>query len=87
MNETKMSMDKVKQTEDRTKYAQEQFDKEVIPYHLVKPEIGHFNLYFEDKVCMSFWARTGKIYSAKFTIGKHERGIKRCIEIYKERKK
>lgn len=78
---------------DRCDYACELLVKENVPYVVKKKEIGHINLLFEDKVVMSFWARTGRfIYTVnpdnyKNSIGIDsdiDRGIKKCIKTYNE---
>lgn len=75
----------------RCEYASELLTKENIPHEIKKKEIGHINLYYLDKVVMSFWARTGKfIYltppesNFKRRVNEDDRGIKTCIRKYKE---
>lgn len=76
---------------DRCTHACELLAKENIPYEVKKKEIGHINLLFAGKVVMSFWARTGRIiytvnprnYDVKPLDSDLDRGIKKCIKIYK----
>lgn len=76
---------------ERCDYACELLDKENIPYTVKKREIGHINLLFNNKVVMSFWARTGRFiytvnpenYSSTDTLDSYlDRGIKKCIKTY-----
>ncbi len=64
----------------RLEYAKKQFELNNIPYKLCNASIGHFNLYFNNKVIMSFWSYTGKIKGEEDL-----RGIKACIRLYKKR--
>lgn len=69
----------------RLLYAEEQFKVNNIQYRLCNRENGHFNLYFNNKVVMSFWSYTGRIYSQLININEdNQRGIKQCIKIYKK---
>lgn len=64
----------------RLEYAKKQFELNNIPYKLCNESIGHFNLYFNNKVIMSFWSYTGKIKGEE-----NLRGINACIRIYKRK--
>ena len=67
--------------DNRIKYAIKLFETNNIPYKLCNETNAHFNLYDKNgKVCMSFWAWTGKVYSQKHNI--NSRGIKSCCKIY-----
>lgn len=65
---------------NRLEYAKRQFELNNIPYKLCNVDIGHFNLYHDNKVVMSFWSWTGKIKGEE-----NARGIKACIRLYKRR--
>lgn len=69
----------------RLQYAIEQFESNKISYKLCNKNIGHFNLYHKEKVVMSFWSYTGRIYSSLLDINEdNQRGIKQCIKIFKK---
>ena len=68
---------------DRLKYAEEQFKQNNIPYKLCNESIGHFNLYKDKKVVMSFWSYTGKCYIPSTGFSDNI-GIKNCINKYKK---
>lgn len=84
-------MKKEQEAIKRTQYACQLLDNEQISYEIKKIEIGHINLYYEGKVVMSFWARTGRfIFTIQPTKIKYEldadfdRGIKKLIQTYKK---
>jgi len=71
------------QFDKRIDYAILQFENEKIPYKLCNKSNGHFNLYKDNKVVMSFWSYTGRIYSTLIDIDEDfQRGIKQCLKIY-----
>lgn len=63
-----------------------ELERENIEYKLCNGEIGHFNLYKNEKHIMSYWC-----FSLKYHIPngnfKGSCDIKKCIEIYKEQVK
>ena len=67
--------------DSRLKYAIKQFEENNIPYKLCNEDIGHFNLYKDKKVVISFWSYTGKCYipSTGFS---ETIGIKNCVKKY-----
>ena len=67
----------------RIQYAIEQFEKNNIKYKLCNEENGHFNLYFNSKVVMSFWSWTGKCYIPSTGFSDNI-GIKNCIKKFKK---
>ncbi len=69
--------------DSRLEYATRQFEENKIPYKLCNELNGHFNLYKDCKVVMSFWSYTGKCYIP--SIGFSENiGIHNCIKKYKK---
>lgn len=71
-----------KEFEKRLEYAIKQFEENNIPYKLCNKNIGHFNLYHNGKVIISFWSYTGKIQGEE-----NRRGIRSCIKLYKNKVK
>lgn len=69
--------------EKRIEYAKEQFEKNNIPYKLCNAENGHFNLYKDKKVVMSFWSWTGKCYIPSTGFSDNI-GIRNCMKKYKK---
>ena len=67
----------------RIQYAIEQFEKNNIKYKLCNEENGHFNLYDNSKVVMSFWSWTGKCYIPSTGFSDNI-GIKNCIKKFKK---
>lgn len=67
--------------DDRLEYAKKQFEINNIPYKLCNESIGHFNLYKDNKVVMSFWSYTGKCYIPSKEYSENI-GIKNCIKKY-----
>lgn len=65
----------------RIQFAIKQFTNSGIPFKLCNTDCGHFNLYKDDKVVMSYWSWTGKCYipSKKYS---NNIGIKNCITKY-----
>lgn len=72
------------QFDKRLEYAINQFKENNIEYKLCKKENGHFNLYKNKKVVLSFWSYTGRIYSNIIEINEDYRGIKNCIKTFKK---
>lgn len=68
---------------DRLEYAKKQFEENNIEYKLCNELNGHFNLYKDKKVVMSFWSYTGKCYIQKTGFSDNI-GIKGCIKKYKK---
>lgn len=68
---------------DRLEYAKKQFKDNNIPYKLCNESIGHFNLFKDNKVVMSFWSYTGKCYIPSNGFSDNI-GIKNCIRKYKK---
>lgn len=66
----------------RLEYAINQFEHHSIPYKLCNKDIGHFNLFYKDKVIISFWSYTGKILGQE-----NRRGIRSCINFYNKKVK
>ena len=69
--------------EDRLEYAKKQFEINGIKYKLCNELNGHFNLYKDNKVVMSFWSYTGKCYISSTGYSENI-GIKNCIKKYKK---
>ncbi len=67
----------------RLEYAKKQFEENNILYKLCNVSNGHFNLYKNKKVVMSFWSYTGKclIPSKEYS---ENIGIHNCIKKYKK---
>lgn len=68
---------------DRLEYAKNQFKNNNIPFKLCNESIGHFNLFKNNKVVMSFWSYTGKCYVPS-TGYSDNIGIAKCIKKYKK---
>lgn len=69
--------------DERIEYAKDQFEKNNIKYKLCNAANGHFNLYKDNKVVMSFWSWTGKCYIP--SIGYCDNiGINNCIKKYRK---
>lgn len=66
---------------DRLDYAKKQFEENNISYKLCNEDNGHFNLYKDNKVVMSFWSYTGKCYIPSNDFSDNI-GIKNCIKKY-----
>lgn len=66
---------------DRLEYAKKQFEENNIPYKLCNTSTGHFNLYKDNKVVMSFWSYTGKCYIPHINFSDNI-GIVNCIRKY-----
>lgn len=69
--------------DDRLEYAKKKFEENNIIYKLCNKSIGHFNLYKDNKVVMSFWSYTGKCYIPSTGYSENI-GIKNCIKKYKK---
>lgn len=69
--------------DERITYAIDQFDKNNIPWKLCNENNGHFNLFKDTKVVMSFWSWTGKCYIPSISFSENI-GIKNCIKKYKK---
>ena len=67
----------------RIDYAIKQFENNNIPFKLCNKENGHFNLYKDNKVVMSFWSWTGKCYIPSINFSENI-GLKNCIKKYKK---
>ena len=70
-----------KNYDNRIEYAIKQFNDNNIPYKLCNESNGHFNLYKDKKVVMSFWSWTGKCYIPSIQFSDNI-GIKNCIKKY-----
>lgn len=68
---------------DRLEFAKKQFEDNNIPYKLCNELNGHFNLFKDKKVVMSFWSYTGKCYIPSIEFSDNI-GIKNCIKKYKK---
>ena len=68
---------------ERIKFAINLFEKNEIKYKLCNEENGHFNLYKDNKVVMSFWSWTGKCYIPS-TGYSDNIGIRNCVKKYKK---
>ena len=66
----------------RIEYAIKQFEENNVEYKLCNESNGHFNLYKNKKVVMSFWSWTGKCYIPSTGFSDNV-GIKNCIKKYK----
>lgn len=72
-----------KNYDSRIQFAIRLFEQNNISYTLCNENNAHFNLYLGNKVVLSFWAWTGKIYSPNNIIKINEqRGIKNCVALY-----
>ena len=67
----------------RIEYVKRQFKENNISYKLCNESNGHFNLYKNNKVVMSFWSWTGKCYIPSTGYSENI-GIKNCIKKYKK---
>ena len=67
--------------DERIEYAIKQFEENNIPYKLCNESNGHFNLYKNNKVVMSFWSWTGKCFIPSKEYSENI-GIKNCIKKY-----
>lgn len=85
-------MNNVDIARERCEYASKLLTKNNIPHAIKNADIGHINLLKNEKVVMSFWARTGRyIYTINpknisniVTIDPdYDRGIQNCINCYK----
>lgn len=83
-------MEKIEEARNRCEYASKLLTEANIPHQVKNKDIGHINLYYEGKVVMSFWARTGRFI---YTVVNDncidldpdfDRGIKNCINVYKK---
>ena len=68
--------------DERIKYAIKQFEQNNIEYKLCNELNGHFNLYKDKKVVMSFWSWTGKCYIPNTGYSENI-GIRNCIKKFK----
>ena len=68
---------------ERIKFAINLFENNEIKYKLCNEENGHFNLYKDNKVVMSFWSWTGKCYIPS-TGYSDNIGIRNCVKKYKK---
>ena len=71
-----------KNYDKRISYAIKKFEKNSIPYKLCNESNGHFNLYKDNKVVMSFWSWTGKCYIPSTGFSDNI-GIHNCVKKYK----
>lgn len=69
--------------DERIEYAIKQFKENNIEYKLCNESNGHFNLYKNKKVVMSFWSWTGKCYIPSTGFSDNI-GIKNCLKKYKK---
>ena len=69
--------------DERIEYAIKQFKENNIDYKLCNASNGHFNLYKDKKVVMSFWSWTGKCYIPSTGFSDNI-GIRNCIKKYKK---
>ncbi len=69
--------------DNRLEYAKKQFEENNIEYILCNEAIGHFNLFKNKKVVMSFWSYTGKCYIPSTNFSDNI-GIRSCIKKYKK---
>ena len=84
--------EKIAEARKRCEYASKLLEKENISYVIKNKDIGQINLYYNQKVVMSFWARTGRyIFNVKNERTENidinpdfDRGILKCIKIYKK---
>ena len=67
--------------DERITYAIKQFEENNIPYKLCNKTNGHFNLYKDKKVVMSFWSWTGKCFIPSKEYSENI-GIHNCIKKY-----
>lgn len=67
----------------RIEYVKRQFEENNIPYKLCNESNGHFNLYKNNKVVMSFWSWTGKCFIPSKEYSENI-GIRNCIKKYKK---
>ena len=67
--------------DNRLEYAKQQFEQNDIPFKLCNESNGHFNLFKNKKVVMSFWSYTGKCYIPSENYSENI-GIKNCIKKY-----
>jgi hypothetical protein len=74
---------RIENYDKRIEYAKNLFEENNIPYKLCNAENGHFNLYKDKKVIMSFWSWTGKCFIPSKQYSKNI-GIKNCIKKYKQ---
>jgi len=72
-----------KNYEPRIGYAMKLFRENQIVFKLCNRENGHFNLYKNGKVVMSFWSWTGKCYISSTGYSENI-GIHNCIKKYKK---
>ena len=73
-----------KHYDERIEYAIKQFDQNNIPYKLCNKTNGHFNLYKDKKVVMSFWSWTGKCYIPSTGFSENI-GIRNCVKKYNKK--
>lgn len=69
--------------DERIEYAIKQFEEKNVSYKLCNAKNGHFNLYKDKKVVISFWSWTGKCYVPSTGFSENI-GIKKCVKKYKE---
>lgn len=69
--------------DERIEYAIKQFEINNIPYKLCNKDNGHFNLYKNNRVVMSFWSWTGKCFIPSLEFSENI-GIKNCIKKYRK---
>ena len=72
-----------KNYDKRISYAIKKFEENDIPYKLCNESNGHFNLYKDNKVVMSFWSWTGKCYIPSTGFSDNI-GIHNCVKKYKK---
>lgn len=68
----------------RIQYAIQLFEQNNIPYKLCNALNGHFNLYKDKKVVMSFWSWTGKCYIPSTGFSENI-GIRNCVRKYNKK--
>lgn len=73
--------DRFENYDKRIQYAIQQFEENNIEYKLCNENNGHFNLFKNGKVVISFWSWTGKIYSTQYNFEDY-RGIKNCVKLF-----
>ena len=73
--------ERIEHYDERIEYAIKQFKENNIDYKLCNTSNGHFNLYKDKKVVMSFWSWTGKCYIPSTGFSDNI-GIRNCIKKY-----
>lgn len=86
-------MSNTEEARNRCEYASKLLKDNSIPHAIKNADIGHINIFHNEKTVMSFWARTGKMM---FTMNAEwyeknnirnddlDRGIQNLISTYKK---